>query len=599
MALLTRPGGRPWKLDRRRLAVLSVSLAVAVLFLLPGPDRWSGHLDALCLSFLMRQQPPPADVVGVTMDEASLDALGRYPWKRSVHARLIDRLTALGASCIALDTFFVRPTEPAEDAALAAAIRRSGRVVLSLGNHRGRTRATPLFAEEADHRVGHTFVRREEGGMVYRIQLLASVAPSEGAPELPVPAFALLAAQFHRHREGIPTFDDHAMRVGDLTVPLETGRHMLVRFAGPPGTLRTVSYVDVLRGKVAREQVAGKIAVVYATFDPNDQFETPADRQHPMPGGEIHANAIGTLLSGSFIRRPGGLIEAALLLAVAFLVAAALGSVHPGQYVPRLAAVVAVVGVGAFLAFRTCFVWIPLARIALFVPIAAVAIMGIERVRARRLLAAFVPLAEADRLLDSDGHLTTASRKVVVSVLFADIRGYTTLSETLEPQRMTEFLNEFHAVTHEAVRAHGGEVFDYLGDASMVVFGAPREDPEHARHAVDAALDMQQRLQEKRPTWVARGYPEVEVGIGVCTGEVAYGLMGTGHRQFTAIGDTTNVAARIQGLSSQFDCSVLISDSTFAAAGAWFETRALPLVPLKGKTEPVQIHAVAGRRGGR
>ncbi len=114
-------------LDHRRRSVLLASLAVAALFLIPwgGPlARWTDDLDARFLSFAMRHQPPqppPSEVVGVTMDGASLDALGRYPWKRSVHARLIDRLTAMGATVIALDTFFVRPTDPAEDAALAAA----------------------------------------------------------------------------------------------------------------------------------------------------------------------------------------------------------------------------------------------------------------------------------------------------------------------------------------------------------------------------------------------------------------------------------------------------------------------------------------------
>ena len=589
--------------DRRRLAVLAASLTVAVLFVLPwsGPvARWAGDLDVLFLSFCMQRQvppPPPTEIVGVTMDEASLEALGRYPWKRSVHARLIDRLTALGASVIALDTFFVRPTEPAEDAALAAAIRRSGRVVLSLGGHRGRVPQAPLFLEDAGHALGHTWVTREEGGMVFRIQLLGSTPSTGGGAGLPMPAFSLVAVQRHRHLDGsLPTFTERIVRMGDMVVPVEDDSRLVISFAGPAGTLPTVSYLDVLQGKVDRAAVAGKIALVYSTFDLNDQFETPVDRGRLMPGGEIHANAMQTMLTGRFLRHLDWPWRAALMLALAVAVAMAFSSGPRARHcLPPLAALGLLVGGGAYLAFRYGNLWLPLAQMVLFIPVAGMAVLALERLRMRRLFASFIPGAEVDSLLASDGHLDQGMRKVVASILFADIRGYTTLSETMDPRVMSEFLNEFHAVTAAAVRAHGGEILDYLGDASMVAFGAPRADPEHARAAVETALDIQEELARKRSEWSARGFPAPQVGIGICTGEVAYGLIGTDHRQYTVIGDTTNVAARIQGLSAQFDSPVVISDSTLQAAGPWFETQAMPPVPLKGKTETVHTHAVRGR----
>lgn len=591
-------------LDRRHLTVLAASLAVAAVFLVPwsGPvARWAGDLDVLFLTFCMQRQvapPPPTEIVGVTMDEASLEILGRYPWKRSVHAGLIDRLTALGASVIALDTFFVRPTEPGEDAALATAIRRSGRVVLSLGGHRGRAPQAPLFLEEAGYALGHTWVSREEGGMVFRVQLLGSTTSAEGGAGLPVPALALVAVQRHRRLDqSVPTFAERTIRMGDMTIPVEDDTRLVIRFAGPAGTLPTVSYIDVLQGRVERAAIAGKIALVYSTFDLNDQFETPVNRGRLMPGGEIHANAMQTMLTGRYIRHLDWPPRAALMLTLAVAVAMAFSSgVRARQCLPSLAALGLLVGGGAYLAFRYGHAWLPLAQMVLFIPVAGMAVMALERLRMRRLFASFIPGSEVDRLLASDGHLEQGMRKVVASILFADIRGYTTLSETMDPRVMSEFLNEFHAVTAAAVRAHGGEILDYLGDASLVAFGAPRPDPHHARAAVETALDIQDELEKKRKEWKERGFPAPPVGIGICTGEVAYGLIGTDHRQYTVIGDTTNVAARIQGLSAQFDSPIVISESTLSAAGPWFETQALPSVPLKGKSETVNTHAVRGRR---
>lgn len=213
--------------------------------------------------------------------------------------------------------------------------------------------------------------------------------------------------------------------------------------------------------------------------------------------------------------------------------------------------------------------------------------------RFAKVLQEVAPIPDLETLLGADG-LKVGSEERVLSILFSDIRGYTDLSESLDPVTVTEMLNTYHGAMGEVFDRYGGVVFDYQGDAQMVVFGlVPSSQPNHAAAACRAAAGMVLRLEKLRREWQAQGRPVFETGIGICTGPVAIGILGSAQRkQYAAIGDATNTAARMQGKSKELDSPVLITQSTFEAAGEEIVAEYLESVRVKGKREPLRVYGV-------
>lgn len=243
--------------------------------------------------------------------------------------------------------------------------------------------------------------------------------------------------------------------------------------------------------------------------------------------------------------------------------------------------------------------------IPIFVPVlGALASFGavtIYNVRAQKtakdkfakILQEVAPIPNLEELLGSEG-LEIGSKERTLTILFSDIRGYTDLSENLDPVTITEMLNTYHGAMGEIFERYGGVIFDYQGDAQMVVFGlVPASQPNHAAAACKAASGMVLKLARLREQWLAQNRPVFESGIGVCTGQVAIGILGSSQRkQYAAIGDPTNTAARMQGKSKELHCPVLITESTYLAAGDEIIASYIDSVSVKGKKEPLRVYGV-------
>jgi adenylate cyclase len=544
--------------------------------------------------------PAQQSIVGITIDEPSCAALGRWPWKRSVHARLIDRLTSYGAKVIAFDIYFTAPTEAAEDSALAGALARSGRVVLAIGRHKGQELARPLFLDVLGYNVGHAFLRKARDNVVYGVKLIEE----SRSPEFPefsfIPSLGLRTFQkFAGLDEAMPEMGSAAITYPGLTIPLDVNEEMAIRFLGPPGSFPCVSYADVLQGRAGAGVFKDRIAFIYNTFNTQDFFRTPfsgASEDHLMPGGEIHMNVVQTLLGRQFITHAppwSPLLLLTLTALASFLLFTRTTDLRRLLIFP-LAAAFILAGL-SFAAFRFSSVYIEITQSIFFLVLFTAAVMTAERKELSALMREFLPAREVDSILKSRDHLDKEMRKVVASVLFADIRGYTTMSEKADPAKVMELLRVFHAEMGRVVKEFGGEFFDYQGDAQMIVFGAPRESPDHAKMAVTAALAMQDAMEGLRSRTEFSGLSLPDVGIGIVTGEVAIGYVGSEKRQLAAIGDTTNVAARIQGLSKEFASKILISESTFRKVEGEFAIEKIQEVRVKGRDEPVVIYRVLGR----
>lgn len=324
----------------------------------------------------------------------------------------------------------------------------------------------------------------------------------------------------------------------------------------------------------------------------------------PISGVGIHANVMGNLIQHNFQREVGFPAQIGLMLGLALF-----ASLVSSLLEVRFAAASFALGMLGyfllgFMVYQNTFIHgailLPTA-IPLTVAIASFGMVTVWNVRAQKvakdkfakILQEVAPIPDLEALLGKDG-LKVGSEERILTILFSDIRGYTDLSESLDAVTVTEMLNTYHGAMGEIFDRYGGVVFDYQGDAQMVVFGlVPASQPNHAAAACKAGVGMVLRLEKLRQEWQSQGRPVFETGVGVCTGPVAIGILGSAQRkQYAAIGDPTNTAARMQGKSKDLDSPVLITQSTYEAAGDEIIAEFIEAVRVKGKREPLQVYGV-------
>jgi adenylate cyclase len=361
--------------------------------------------------------------------------------------------------------------------------------------------------------------------------------------------------------------------------------------------------VDPVTGKETPNQVIAMVGVTVLGGHDVKSSEVGA-----ISGVGIHANVMWNLIQGTFLHEPTFAQGLALVFGLATL------ATLVGVFLDVRAAGLAFLGILAgywWVGYHLMYggywttggtmvpVFLPwLGALASFgsVTLYNVRAQKLARDRFARILQEVAPIPDLEALLGQDG-LKVGSEERVLTILFSDIRGYTDLSEGLAPVTVTEMLNTYHSAMGEVFERHGGIVFDYQGDAQMVVFGlVPASQPNHAAAACRAAAGMVLRLEELGATWKAQGRPVFETGIGICTGPVAIGVLGSAQRkQYAAIGDATNTAARMQGKSKELGSPILITQSTFEAAGEEIVATYLESVRVKGKKEPLQVYGVDAR----
>lgn len=389
----------------------------------------------------------------------------------------------------------------------------------------------------------------------------------------------------------------------------------LVGFAGPPDTFPRLSMQRFLVPEAENDQqikdLKGKIIIIASELGAmQDYHPTPYSLSlwhwsgDDMSGPEIHANIIETLLTGIFPRPVPGYLRALYLLGVLLAGSALIYRLPPWRGLAAAAALCALAGVCAYQLFRHYWL-LPTANLQLGLIFSYMGILGIkftgeerERARIRKIFSRYVTDEVVEKLLASGKFPDLGGEAYRVTVLFSDIRNFTTISENLKPRQVVEMLNTYLSRACEPILAQGGTVDKFIGDAVMAVFGAPVAYPDHARRALMAALGVAQQAREFR-AWMSehfgdRGLPEFAVGIGVHTGEAIVGNIGSTKRlEFTAIGDPVNAASRLESLTKELGWTIVASRSTIEAASGVVtgrqETRT-----VKGRKEPLQVFEVLG-----
>jgi adenylate cyclase len=388
-----------------------------------------------------------------------------------------------------------------------------------------------------------------------------------------------------------------------------------IGFAGPPGTFPRLSFRRLLRPGAeqdpALQALNQKVVIVALETRLQDIHLTPYARSflhlgpHMMSGPEVHANIVETLLTGRAPRPAPASLRLILLIAV--LAAGTFGFFHVAPW-QGLGLGLALVLLCLALAYA-CFlhsVILPVGRMELglalcFLGTLAVRLTGEERTRQRlrQVFARYVADEVVEKLMAAGKLPDLGGEALTVTVLFADIRNFTTVSERLSAHEVVEMLNAYFSLICDPILEHGGTVDKFIGDAVMAVFGAPAPQPDHARRALSTALAMAARAEEFQ-AWMAqrfpeKGLPQFHIGIGVHSGEAVVGNIGSLKRlEYTAIGDTVNIASRLESLTKELGWTIIASAQGVEAAGPGVKTGATQESRLKGREELVQIHEIIG-----
>jgi adenylate cyclase len=434
----------------------------------------------------------------------------------------------------------------------------------------------------------------------FRGDLYPSLALAVARIALDAPDVALLfAEQKNGRRSGLEL---EALLLGDRRIPVNEQVAVYIPFRGPQESFRFISAKDVLSGTAPADLFEGKIALLGASAAGLlDLRSTPVGQRYI--GVEAHANLIAGLLDGSIRQQPAWSdgLEFVLLLLVAVLTALLLPRLSP------LSALALLIGTLGATMVSNLWMWNSL---ALIIPIASVLSYTlmvsmlqitygffVEQRNKRHLSQIFgqyIPPALVEEIDASGEEISLEGETREMSVLFSDVRSFTTISEGLDATELTHMMNEFLTPFTGVIQKHRGTIDKYMGDAVMAFWGAPLADEDHARNSLLSAFDMILAVQQLDEPFRDRNWPAIRVGVGIASGEMNVGNMGSEFRiAYTVMGDTVNLGSRLEGLTKQYGVDIIVNERTRELVPD-FVFRELDIVRVKGKTEPAAIFEPLG-----
>lgn len=605
------------KPDRRRtqLVLLCVGWGVAVAILQVvgfGPlQRQEWYL--LDARFRLRgPRPPDPDIVVLGIDQRSLTAdrftpqelekypelarLKTFPYPRIVYADLIEKLVQAGARTVAIDLLFLSP-RPGDEELRAVLARYPDRVVLAANfSDDGRQLLMPwvVIPEHIplEQITGYVNFWPDPDGVIRRARYHTTAAAQAGVTP----------------RADEPQLQSFAMRVAGRDGPVG-----LIDFSGPSGTYPSIPLADVFYPKTWEQNLdwGARFRNKIVLIGPTGNYQQD---QHPTPFGlkdgvEIHADTVATIRQGYAPHEMPVWFDFMVLVVLAvgmvFLLSAAGHPMGKLLLMLMLAAAYGAVAHGAFLwanqVWKVAAPWWVVAGSG----VGGLTLQSVaerwERLRIRRTLDRYVSREVAEEILrhSDEYEQTLGGQRRAVTILFSDVRDFTTLSEQQDPVELVRQLNEYLSAMVDVVMQHGGTLDKFIGDAIMAIWGAPtsRGPAEDAWRAVQTAHEMRVRLAKLQERWTREGRPLMRIGIGLNHGEVVVGNIGSPQRmEYTVIGDPVNVASRVEGLNKTFHTDILLTDSVYDLVRDRVEVELAGATPVKGRAKPVNVYKLVGLR---
>lgn len=593
-----------------------------------------------------RPTAPAGNIVLVAIDDDSIRRLeplvGRWPWPRLVHSVVIDYLAAAGAKVIGYDILFAERdirkfmvgdtewTGEESDAALVDSTKKAGNVVhiaeassleladpsralkedldapaLNLrvpsdGCAEARPRVTPPFPALADasRGIGHSLFAIDSNGAVRRFSPVVRVGDRSIGSFAGATAIAA---------DTMPALNARIDETGHCTTMIPW-RGAAVNSNGQP-TFTSYSFYDLFysQQQILEGQKPGidpslfkdRIVIIGGTAEGlHEAFTTPFP-QGEINGPEVHANIVDALLAQRSIERAPAAVTIGLVIAAVAIVGVA-GSFLNAWLTGAVALVFAALLVWQSMALFARGIWIQVTVPALALIFAFVGdlawkyfVEGREKRQIKKLFSRYVSKDVYDQLVANPSLAALGGARRHMTVLFSDIRGFTTLSEKGTPEDVVSQLNQLFTRMVAVVFEHRGTVDKFVGDMIMALYGAPLDDEDHAEHAVQTALAMIKTLREMNEVWAREGKPELGIGIGINTGDMIAGNVGSESiMSYTVIGDAVNLGARLESLNKDYGTLIIISEATRSRLKGRYDIHPLGDVIVKGKSQPVAIFEV-------
>jgi adenylate cyclase len=599
------------KTSSRQLALLFVTIfiliALEITSLFPTMITPLERVDFAARDFFIRfrgEQIPDERIVIVAIDDFSFNWTGyQWPWPRTYLAEIVTWLNDAGAEVIGLDVFLFEE-DPDGDATFAAALAETPISVSVVQKYTDQQGVISLRLPQSIYRnaldgQGITPILLDDDAIA-RSLIAHDKFLDTDYYNWSFEVASLYLSQTHPRN---PAPDK--ITINNDQVPLQNNR-FLVDFRGPAETYPIYSAARVVLGDYPAENFKDKIVLIGATsVTLQDVYPTPFSSRVRTSGVEIIATTVDALLNQNYLRVAPIWVNILLILLAALISRFIIRIAEPVRAISLMTGLILLYALTAYLIFLQQGLYLPFTSpelmlfLGVIMPTLEEAVtQEIEKRRVRNLFMRFISPEMVTQLIETQD-IHTLNKRSEITILFSDIRNFTSMSEKLTPDGVVALLNPYLDVMTTVIHQHGGTVDKYEGDAIVAFFGEPIRYEDHALRAAHAALDMRLALVKLKEDWAKKGIlPEhFDIGIGLNSGDVFIGLLGSEQRvNYTIIGDNANLAARLQDLTKEYGHHTLISESTHNAIEDEFRTEYIGAVQVKGKSEVVRIYKLLGRK---
>lgn len=542
---------------------------------------------------LRDRKNPTGEIVIAAIDEDSLDKLGRWPWDRSVHAELIEKLITAGVKTIGFDVLFIEKSNPSSDKLLSNAMAKSKRCVNEILFEVVKgvaVKKKPPIEDiiKSSIILGSPNIFPETDGVVRKMK---PVIEYQGAlyPHISV---AIASAYLNKPWQEL---------VRNLS--LDGNGEMLINYCGEFETFRYISYSKILDGDFDCKLFKNKIVLIgYAAAGLGDRHVTPFSPA--MPGIETIANNINSFINSDFVSYPNTWAGFLSVIIVGLILTFFLPKLSPWKSTLLTVFIFILWAYISNYYFANRKIWleyVPTASLVIFSYISITSWRFITEEKEKRWLkkafGQYLSPIVINELQKNPDALTLGGKRQTMTVLFSDIRGFTSISEASTPEKIVALLNEYLTKMTEVVFKYEGTLDKFIGDAIMAFWNAPLVQKDHAQRAVFCAIDMMDELAKLQQKWRTEKRSVIDIGVGINTGEMIVGNMGSIERMdYTVIGDNVNLGSRLEALNKEFKTHIIISESTYSYVKNMVKTKPLGSTKVKGKEKPVEIYEVLERQ---
>jgi len=573
------------KFTKTLFVSLIISILVVMLMIVGFLGTWETKISDAFYS----PRNTLDDIVIVSIDDDSIKELGLLPWPRSYYAEVINQINQ--SSVIGIDIIFDLETNTENDTALADSIKNAN-VVLGMeytsfsfkdGKLYGENLIKPnatLGVSDIDFEVGFINLYQDSDGVVRTFTpSITGVENHNHFSTVVVEKFTGFSSEFNQLR-------------------------LLINYYSEPEGYNYISFSDVYYNRINPDYFDGKIVLIGVTSPvQHDDYTVPISNKD-MPGVEIHANLVQSILTEDYIYYQDDISAIGIIFLFGILTGLLLFKFR--IYIATIALVIIVI----IYIFASIYIFDTGIIMKILYPILSIVLVSFalvvvyyrteekDRKWITSIFGKYVSPVVIDNLIKNPKMINLGGEKRNITIFFSDIRGFTSISEKLTPEELVHLLNEYLTEMTSIIIKDEGLVDKYMGDSIMAFWGAPLQQPNHAEMACSSSLKMMVKLKELQKKWKEEGISSFNIGIGLNSGDAIVGNMGSSSRfDYTAMGDNVNLASRAEGLNKIYGTNIIITENTQKVVKGKFETRELDVVRVKGKKKPILIFELICEKG--